>query len=161
MPSQFVKCPPLLSPRVTVAFLTSVRPPNPRPEMTTCCVAGPVLVTVTGQDASAPGRAVKLSWFADSRSVGPDRVVAARLPGSQEASSTALRLSSRPAPCSMAGAPRSVAVDSRICFTADGVGRVPWCCCAYAWMTSAAAPATSDAAWLVPALSARVDGLPR
>src|SRR5579859_6383564 len=108
--------------------------------MITCWVTGPVFVTVTGQEASAPGSAVKLSWFADSRSVGPvtagpvatgpvaadpvaadpvaadpvaaGPVAAARPAGAHAASSTALRVSSMPEPCSVAGAPRSVAVDS-------------------------------------------------
>jgi len=93
----------------------------------------------------------------DSFSDGPDR----SQPGSDEASCTALRLLSSPAPCSVAGPPRSVAVDSRACLTAAGAGRDPWCAFAYAWITSAAAPATNGADWLVPPLSSTGDGLPR
>src|SRR6201999_3759159 len=88
---------------------------------------------------------------------GPER----SQPGSAEASSTARRLLSSPAPCSVAGPPRSGALDSRSCLTAAGAGRAPWCAFAYAWITSAAAPATSGADWLVPPLSSTGDGLPR
>jgi len=64
-----------------------------------------------------------LSWFDDSRRVSPT----VSLCDLNEASSTALRLFSSPEPCSVAGAPRSVAVDSRICLITAGVGvALPW-----------------------------------
>ena len=72
-----------------------------------------------------------------------------------------MRLFSSPEPCSVAGPPRSVAVDSRICFTTAGEGVSPPCAFRYAWMTSAAAPATSGAASLVPPDSSTGEALPR
>ena len=46
----------------------------------------------------------------------------------------------------------------RICFTRAGVGEAPWCVLRYAWITSAAAPAVSGAALLVPPLFSTSEG---
>src|SRR5262249_12396063 len=98
VPAQFVKRPPRTSDSVTTACLITAPGAKARPYAVTCCAVGAVLVTVTAHDASEPGLPVKFSWLADSWSAGP----ADPAPGSQEASSTARRLFSRPAPCSMA-----------------------------------------------------------
>src|SRR5579872_1644705 len=53
----------------------------------------------------------------------------------------------------------SVAVLRRICLTSAGDGSVPWVR-KYAWITSAAAPATRGADSLVPPKFCRLDGAP-
>src|SRR3954468_24617374 len=90
------------------------------------------------------------SWYGDTRML--DAMPGVLMPGLPivVAASTAARASSRPAPCSSAGMPRSWLVVMRICLTSAGVGEAPWCALRYAWMTSAAAPAVSGADWLVP-----------
>ncbi len=72
------------------------------------------------------------------------------VPGSCCAALTAASMLSRPEPCWSAGAPMSVALLVRISLTRAGVGLVPLCVSAYAWMTSAAAPATIGHDSLVP-----------
>ncbi len=120
-PAQFVKCGLLASDSVTVAFLTTEAPPKPRPVTVTVCAVQAALVTVTGHDAAAPGLPDVVELVRRQLQRRPR----GSQPGADEASSTALRLFSSPLPCSVAGAPRSVAVDSRICLTAAGLGGDP------------------------------------
>src|ERR1700744_5688761 len=56
----------------------------------------------------------------------------------------------KPAPCSLGGAPRSVAELIRIFLTRAGEGLLPPCVLRYAWITNAAAPAVSGEDSLVP-----------
>src|ERR1700761_6772725 len=65
-----------------------------------------------------------------------------------------------PAPCSSAGAPRSVAVLMMICLTSAGDGSTPRWVLRYAWITRAASPAVSGEDSLVPPNTSMGDGLP-
>src|ERR1700689_1251183 len=96
-----------------------------RPLRLTNGVLDPVLVMVTGQLCELPAAPDAVSWLLDRSRVLPTARPLLR----DSASWTALRLFSRPAPCSAAGAPRSVALLSRICLTCAGDGVAPPCVC--------------------------------
>ena len=125
VPDQFVKRALRASDSVTTARLTTDGEPKARPVTATRCAVSAAFVTFTAHDASAPGLPVKFSWFADRPRAPP--ACARPRPVCHAASLTARRLLSRPAPCSVAGAPRSVAVDSRMRLTIAGVGGAPRC----------------------------------
>ena len=113
----------------------------------TTCGRLPTLVTCTRAVATPPDLAVRLSWL----TLATSSPSAGRAPPcTDRAALTAAGESSRPAPCRLAGRPRSseVLVSSRR--TRFAVGLAPWWVSRYAWMTSAAAPAVSGADWLVP-----------
>src|ERR1700756_5779444 len=64
----------------------------------------------------------------------------------------------KPAPCSLGGAPRTVAELIRIFLTRAGEGVLPLWVLRYAWMTSAATPAVSGEDSLVPPNCSMGDG---